>query len=80
MPVCLGVPSAGGRLKEVVHEKESGVLFFVFEYMPDGNLFTKLRSFPEGMPEEQVRDILYVVMGGHELSGDGGGGCVCGLL
>lgn len=52
------------RLKEVVHEKESGVLFFVFEYMPDGNLFTKLRSFPEGMPEEQVRDILIQVLAG----------------
>ncbi len=51
---CVSFP----RLKEVVHEKESGVLFFVFEFMPDGNLFTKLRAYPEGMPEDQVRNIL----------------------
>jgi hypothetical protein len=47
-----------------VHEKESGVLFFVFEFM-EGNLFTRLRSYPDGMPEEAVRHALCVTAPGR---------------
>ena len=48
------------RLKEVVHEKESGVLFFVFEFMDGGNLYSKIKQFPDGMPEDKIRGIMYV--------------------
>ncbi len=55
----LGFPVAPSiRLKEVVHEKESGTLFFVFEFMGGGNLFTEVRSHPEGVPEDRIRSVM----------------------
>ncbi len=47
----------------MVHEKESGVLFFVFEFMDGGNLYSKIKLFPEGMPEDKVRSIMCVSFG-----------------
>jgi hypothetical protein len=46
------------RLKELVHEKGSGRLFFVFEFCGNGNLFTALRSCGGGMPETRVRELM----------------------
>ena len=49
------------RLKELVHEKSSGKLYFVFEYASDGNLFTRLKAAGGGgLPEEEVRNIMWV--------------------
>jgi hypothetical protein len=47
----------GGRLKELVHEKDSGVLFFVFEFM-ETNLYRCIRDCPEGMPTDRMRGIV----------------------
>ena len=46
------------RLKELVHEKHSGKLFFVFEFCGGGNLFTLLQRSGGGLPEEQIKSLM----------------------
>lgn len=48
------------RLKELVHEKQSGCLYFVFEYCGGGNLYSLIKTHGGGLPEELVKTLMCV--------------------